>query len=111
MFNLLWIIFLFSPVAFSIEINSDSFMKEEESPSEEMTELELSAPNMNKRAYKKEKVIIKRDLSSLDSAISDLTEEELKANKDLKKENLEPASQEEQFLDYEDYKIRWKRRD
>ena len=64
--------------AYGIEVNADSFVKADREEEEES--FELSAPNMG-RVYTKEKVMIKRDLSSLDSAVDSLEEEQIKKPK------------------------------
>ena len=82
-----------------------------ESEQEEETELELSAPNMG-RTYKKETVIIARDVSALDSALDSAdrdrkNQDSSSAHKGVLTEedsNREPSS-----VDYGDYEIRWNR--
>ena len=119
MFICLFIFLVFSSYTFSIEISSDLFIEGNDSESEtmEMMEImrdELQEPNI-KKVYKKEKVIIKRDLSSLSHAVKGVSTEKLKANTSLDDENqsdqrgldseLEEGSP--HFVDYGDYEIHW----
>ena len=112
-FLYLWILLLFSCSLWGIEINSDSFVSAESQEEEEETSLELSAPNME-RAYKKEKVIIKRDLSALDSAVDSAEyDSSLNSLKDQEEGSeagakRKPASVPlQRSYDYGDKEIRW----
>ena len=95
--------------AHGIEVNADSFVKADREEEEEES-FELSAPNMG-RVYTKEKVMIKRDLSSLDSAVDSLEEEQIKKPKKPTKPKTnkrKPASLNHPFsADYGDMEIRW----
>ena len=108
----LWML-LFSCSLWGIEINSDSFVSAESQEVEEETSLELSAPNME-RVYKKEKVIIKRNLSALDTALdsaeSDSSLNSLKnqGDGDEPSAKRKPASIPlQRSYDYGDTEIRW----
>lgn len=128
--NLIYfLVFLFfSSYAFSIEISDDLFIKEndsEEAAGEivEGDDWGLVEPGI-KKVYKKEKVIIKRDLSSLSQAVKKLSEEEAATNvslggklskrRDLSSEFEEKSSDFEKesssYVDYGDYEIHWDRK-
>ena len=98
--------------AYGIEVNADSFVKADREEEEES--FELSAPNMG-RVYTKEKVMIKRDLSSLDSAVDSLEEEQIKKTKKTttkpKTNKRKPASLNRSLsADYGDMEIRWQKK-
>lgn len=112
----------FSFNAFSIEINDDLFIEESDSDDEgieiietaEMSGEEAREPNI-KKEYKKETVIIKRDISSLQNAIQGLDSEDRKKKvalkKDQNKSNQHTFSSKKksslQSVDYGDYEIHW----
>lgn len=123
-----FIFFIFSFYAFGIEINSDLFI-EGNTDEEEIVEtgdieggdFDLAGPRIEK-VYKKRKVIIKRDLSSLTDAVKELPKEESGMNASLRKgvserrglaAEEESADYEEESansVDYGDYEIHWSRR-
>ncbi len=105
------LILLFSCSLWGIEISDSAFLKPE-SEEEEETELELSAPNMG-RAYKKEQVVIKRDVSALDSAVDSANQDQ--KGQDSSSAHKKTVTEEDSHnrlpssVDYGDYEIHWKR--
>ena len=121
---------MFSFHAFSIEISNDLFIEEnneeETVRTGDMEEEDFAfvEPNI-KKVYKKEKVMIKRDLSSLSHAVKNLSEEESAMNTSLtgklsKHRGLASDYEEEStdyeeeesanYVDYGDYEIHWDRK-
>ncbi len=118
---------IFSFYTFSIEISNDLFIKGDTDEGEivetddiEGGDFDLAGPRIEK-VYKKHKVIIKRDLSSLTDAVKDLSKEESAMNTSLNGElskhrglasDEESTDYEEEsanFVDYGDYEIHWNR--
>ena len=122
-----FVFLFFSSYAFSIEISDDLFIKgndsEEAGEIVEGDDWGLVEPSI-KKVYKKEKVIIKRDLSSLSQAVKKLSEEESATNVSLdgklsKRRNLSSEFEEgssdfdkesSSYVDYGDYEIHWDRK-
>lgn len=121
-FICLSILFIFSFYTFSIEISSDLFIdgnNDEEETVEKMEIMrdELAEPNV-KKVYKKKKVIIQRDLSSLSRAVDNVSKEELKvkaasdADQSVQKDSsAEFKGKSSDFVDYGDYEIHWSKMD
>ena len=114
----------FSLNAFSIEINDDLFINESDNDNveseiietAEMSEEEAKEPNI-KKVYKKETVIIKRDISSLQNAIEGLDSEDqkkkvaLKRNQNKSDQHIFSSKKKSsiQSVDYGEYEIHWSR--
>ena len=128
-----FILLIFSFYTFSIEINNDLFIEADNSEddsvesNEMIGEYEVEEPNI-KRVYKKETVVIKRDIASLDHIVDDLDKDErlsAKAskmdmvsddNKLIKREitaekYLYEQKHSSQSIDYGDYEIHWSKKD
>ena len=122
--NLIYLIlflFVFSFPTFSLEITDDLFIETEDEENlgsiEELDQEEIQAQDI-KRTYKKEKVVIKRELSSLDIAVEEVAREDTTVNSNFEakkdeSENREPSSQDRKTsysLDYGEYEVHWSKK-
>ena len=118
---LILFLFVFSFSAFSLEVTDDLFIEsesEENLGSIEKLDQEENQVQEIKKTYKKEKVVIKRELSSLDIAVEEVAKEDATVNSNFEAEEKEPekrepASQKRKTsysLDYGEYEVHWSKR-
>ena len=119
--NLIYLILflvVFSFSAFSLEVTDDLFIEPEGEENlgsiEKLDQAEIQVQDI-KRTYKNEKVVIKRELSSLDIAVEEVAKEDASVNSNFEIEkkaikNREPSSQKRKTsysLDYGEYEVHW----
>lgn len=118
---LILFLFVFSFSAFSVEVTDDLFIQpegeEELNRIEELDQEEIESKGI-KKTYKKEKVVIKRELSSLDIAVEEVAKEDATVNSNFEFEedkSREETSDSERkntsySLDYGEYEVHWSKR-
>lgn len=113
-------LFVFSFSAFSLEVTDDLFIEPESENLGSIEKLDQEETQVQdiKKTYKKEKVVIKRELSSLDIAVEEVAKEDATVNSNFEMEekapkNRKPSSQEGKTsysLDYGEYEVHWSKR-
>lgn len=118
---LILFLFIFSFSAFSLEITDDLFIESEGEENlgsiEEIDQEEIQSKDI-KKTYKKEKVIIKRELSSLDIAVEEVAREDTTVNSSFeleKSKSKDEVSDSERkktsySLDYGEYEVHWSKK-